>query len=87
MKKFLPGTYLMHEILRYYTNRFYCIHVTTRILNNHLLGRIPRLTRSDWFTATHNSRCLEAFHCLSVVRLVANRTVVKQIPLICYIMS
>jgi len=23
IKKFLPGTYLMHEILRYYTNRFY----------------------------------------------------------------
>jgi len=22
MKKFLPGTYLMHEILRYYTNRY-----------------------------------------------------------------
>jgi len=42
MKMFLSETYLMHEILRYYTMILcYCIHVTTRILNNHILGSAP----------------------------------------------
>jgi len=33
MKKFLPRTYLMHEILRYYTNRFY---VTYSCYDSHI---------------------------------------------------
>jgi len=41
MKKFLSETYLMYEILHYYTNRLYIIVFMLRILNNHILRSVP----------------------------------------------